>query len=65
MVGDWVAIPRAFAMQITDLGGDLATDKRKAMLIRCESDLYDVVIKKIEREINEGNFSKEYLEIKE
>ena len=39
----------------------MATDKRKAMLIRCESDLYDVVIKKIEREINEGNFNKEYL----
>ena len=35
------------------------------MLIRCESDLYDVVIKKIGREINEGNFNKEYLEIKE
>ena len=43
----------------------MATDKRKVMLIRCESDLYDVVIKKIEREINEGNFNKEYLEIKE
>ena len=24
MVGDWVAIPRAFAMQITDLGEDYA-----------------------------------------
>ena len=43
----------------------MTTNKRKVMLIRCESDLYDVVIKKIEREINEGNFNKEYLEIKE
>ena len=43
----------------------MATDKRKVMLIRCESDLYDVVIKKIEHEIKEGNFNKEYLEIKE
>ena len=39
----------------------MATDKRKAMPIRCESDLYDVVIKKIEREIKEGYFNKEYL----
>ena len=39
----------------------MATDKRKAMLIRCESDLYDVVIKKIEREIKEGYFNKLYL----
>ena len=31
------------------------------MLIRCESDLYDVVIKKIECEIKEGIFNKEYL----
>ena len=39
----------------------MTTNKRKVMLIRCESDLYDVVIKKIEREIKEGNFNKEYL----
>ena len=43
----------------------MTTNKRKVMLIRCESDLYDVVIKKIEHEIKEGNFNKEYLEIKE
>ena len=39
----------------------MTTNKRKVMLIRCESDLYDVVIKKIEREIKEGIFNKEYL----
>ena len=39
----------------------MTTNKRKVMLIRCESDLYDVVIKKIEREIEEGYFNKEYL----
>ena len=43
----------------------MTTNKRKVMLIRCESDLYDVVIKKIEREIEEGYFNNEYLEIKE
>ena len=43
----------------------MATDKRKVMLIRCESDLYDVVIKKIECEIKEEIFNKEYLERKE
>lgn len=40
----------------------MTTNKRKVMLIRCESDLYDVVIKKIECEIKEGIFNKEYLE---
>ena len=39
----------------------MTTNKRKVMLIRCESDLYDVVIKKIEREIKGGYFNKEYL----
>ena len=39
----------------------MTTNKREVMLIRCKSDLYDVVIKKIEREIKEGNFNKEYL----
>lgn len=43
----------------------MTTNKRKVMLIRCESDLYDVVIKKIEREIEEGYFNNDYLEIKE
>ncbi len=43
----------------------MTTNKRKVRLIRCESDLYDVVIKKIEREIEEGYFNNEYLEIKE
>ena len=43
----------------------MTTNKRKVMLIRCESDLYDVVIKKIECEIKEGIFNKEYLERKE
>ena len=43
----------------------MTTNKRKVMLIRCESDLYDVVIKKIECEIKEGYFNNEYLERKE
>ena len=43
----------------------MTTNKRKVMLIRCESDLYDVVIKKIECEIKKGNFNNEYLERKE
>lgn len=39
----------------------MTTSKRKVMLIRCESDLYDVVIKRIEHEIKEEYFNKEYL----
>ncbi len=39
----------------------MTTSKRKAMLIRYESDLFDVVIKRIEHEIKEGYFNKEYL----
>lgn len=39
----------------------MTTSKRKVMLIRCESDLFDVLIKKIEHEIKEGYFPKEYL----
>ena len=39
----------------------MTTSKRKVMLIRCESDLFDVVIKRIEHEIKEGYFPKEYL----
>ena len=39
----------------------MTTNKREVMLIRCKSDMYDVVINKIEREIKEGNFNKEYL----
>lgn len=40
----------------------MTTSKRKTMLIRCESDIYDVIIKRIEHEIKEGYFNKEYLE---
>ena len=40
----------------------MTTSKRKVMLIRCESDLFDVIIKRIEHEIKEGYFNKEYLE---
>ena len=40
----------------------MITNKRKVMLIRCESDLFNVLIKKIEYEIKEGCFPKEYLE---
>ena len=39
----------------------MTTSKRKVMIIRYESDLFDVVIKKIEHEIKEGYFNKEYL----
>ena len=40
----------------------MLTAKRKVMLIRFEADLYDVLIDKIEHEIKEGCFNKEYLE---
>ena len=39
----------------------MLTTKRKVMLIRFEADLYDVLIDKIEHEIKEGYFNKEYL----
>ena len=39
----------------------MTTSKRKVMIIRYESDFFDVVIKKIEHEIKEGYFNKEYL----
>ena len=39
----------------------MLTAKRKVMLIRFEADLYDVLIDKIEHEIKEGCFNKEYL----
>ena len=39
----------------------MLTAKRKVMLIRFEADLYDVLIDKIEHEIKEGYFNKEYL----
>lgn len=40
----------------------MLTAKRKVLLIRFEADLYDVLIDRIENEIKEGNFNKEYLE---
>lgn len=40
----------------------MLTTKRKVMLIRFEADLYDVLIDRIEHEIKEGYFPKEYLE---
>ena len=40
----------------------MLTAKRKCLLIRVEADLYDVLINRIEHEINEGCFNKEYLE---
>ena len=40
----------------------MLTTKKKVMLIRFEADLYDVLIDKIEHEIKEGYFNKEYLE---
>ena len=39
----------------------MLTTKRKVMLIRFEADLYDVLIDRIEHEIKEGYFAKEYL----
>ena len=40
----------------------MLTTKRKCLLIRVEADLYDVLINRIEHEIKEGYFPKEYLE---
>ena len=39
----------------------MATTKRKCLLIRCEADLFDAVIDRIEYAIKEGYFNKEYL----
>ena len=39
----------------------MLTVKRKCLLIRVEADLYDVLIDRIEHEIKEGYFKKEYL----
>jgi hypothetical protein len=39
----------------------MLTTKRKCLLVRIEADLYDVLIDRIEREIKEGCFPKEYL----
>ena len=39
----------------------MLTTKRKCLLIRIEADLYDVLINRIEHEIKEGYFPKEYL----
>ena len=39
----------------------MLTAKRKCLLIRVEADLYDVLINRIEHEIKEGYFNKEYL----
>ena len=39
----------------------MLTAKRKVLLIRFEADLYDVLIDRIENEIKEGYFNKEYL----
>lgn len=39
----------------------MLTAKRKCLLVRVEADLYDVLIDRIEHEIKEGHFNKEYL----
>ena len=39
----------------------MLTAKRKCLFIRVEADLYDVLINRIEHEIKEGCFNKEYL----
>ena len=39
----------------------MLTAKRKCLLIRVKADLYDVLIDRIEHEIKEGYFNKEYL----
>ena len=39
----------------------MLTAKRKCLLIRVEADLYDVLINRIEYEIKEGYFNKDYL----
>ena len=39
----------------------MLTAKRKCLLIRVEADLYDVLINRIEHEIKEGYFNKNYL----
>ena len=39
----------------------MVTTKRKCLLIKCENDLFDVVIDRIEYAIKEGYFNKEYL----
>ncbi len=43
---------------------ELATTKRKVMLIRAGDDLYDILIEKIRRMIVDGVFNPEYLENK-
>lgn len=43
---------------------ELATTKRKVMLIRVGDDLYDILIEKIRRMIADGVFNQEYLENK-
>ena len=43
---------------------ELATTKRKVMLIRVGDDLYDTLIEKIRRMIVDGVFNPEYLENK-
>jgi len=40
----------------------MLTAKRKCLLVRVEADLYDVLIDRIEHEIKEGYFPKEYLQ---
>jgi hypothetical protein len=40
----------------------MLTAKRKCLLIRVEADLYYVLIDRIEHEIKEGYFPKEYLQ---
>ena len=39
----------------------MLTAKRKCLLVRIEADLCDVLIDRIEHEIKEGHFNKEYL----